>query len=73
MIQNPRCPIQTYYHTDNQKARCNDTERVLIRQADGEDGGCEFPRCGIEGVGEPVGYEGVDGPFPIAASNGVEI
>lgn len=73
MIQHPRCTIQRDDHTDDQKPRRHDPKRISIRQADGEDGGCKLPRRSVKGVGEPVGYEGIDGPLPVGASDGVEI
>ena len=55
MIYHPRRPVQTDHHTNQQKRRRDNPQRVLVREADGEDGRGELPRRGVEGVGEPVG------------------
>lgn len=73
MVQHARRPVQTDHHAHYQKPCRDDAEGIFVGEANGEDGGGEFPRRGIEGVGEPVGYQSVDGPFPVEGTNGVKI
>ncbi len=73
MVDDARRPVQTYHHTDDYKSRGDYSERILIREPNGEDRGGELPRGGVESVGEPVGYQGVDGPFPVTWAYRVEI
>lgn len=73
MVQHPRRPVQADDHADEQEPRRHDPQRVPVRQPPREDRGRELPRRRVEGVGEPVGDEGVDGPFPVPAADGVEV
>ena len=73
MIQHPRRAVQRDHHADEQKGRRHNDERIFVREADVEDGGGKLQCRGVEGVGEPVGYEGVDGPFPVGETDRVEV
>ena len=73
MIQHADCPIQTYNCADDQESRRDDPKRVFVGETDGQNGSRELPRGGIEGVREPVGDEGPDGPLPVAWADGVEV
>ena len=73
MIEDPDCAVETDHHTDDEKGRGDYPERVFVRESNGDDGSGKFPRGGVEGIGEPVGYQGIDGPFPVARTNGIEI
>ena len=73
MIQHARRSIQGNNKADNQESCGNNAKRVLIAEADSEDGRCEFPRCSIERIREPVRNQGPDRPFPVATSDRVEI
>lgn len=73
MVQHARGPVERDDSAHDEECGRDDAERVPVREPDGQDAASELPRRGVEGVGEPVGYQGAHGPFSIVAADGVEV
>jgi len=73
MIQHARRPIETDKHRHDQERRSDYTNRIFVGQSDGNYGTGKLPGSGVESIAEPVGDQGVDGPFAVGAADGIEV